>query len=370
MTGLLKGILSQNKKAPQSEQIKLINGGDELKYRGITIIKRKDCNTWCARYRKNGKQYYISARTQQDCYNKLKKALNRKTKNETLEYKPKQKEPNGIIFNKWVAKWIELYKQNVKSGTLKEYQVCLNHLEELKNKPINKITSIDIIEQLNKIKGERTKQKVYEFANGVFNKAVLNELINKNPMQAIDKPKHIRVNGKALTNKDETKVEQILINKKMDMFLVCLYQGLRKGEMLALTSKDIDFENKTLSINKNLNKDNLIDTTKNIYSNRVVPLFDKTIQILEKYKNINGRIFNYTQRKCEKEFEKVINELGVKYTIHSLRHTFITKCQEKNIPLHIIQRWVGHNIGSKVTNTVYTHARELAELENIEKMNI
>ena len=57
------------KKAPESEQIKLIAGGDEMKYRGITIIKRKDCNTWCARYRRNGKQFYISAKTQQDCYN-------------------------------------------------------------------------------------------------------------------------------------------------------------------------------------------------------------------------------------------------------------------------------------------------------------
>ena len=131
----------------------------------------------------------------------------------------------------------------------------------------------------------------------------------------------------------------------------------------------IDIENKTLTINKNLNKDNQIDTTKNIYSNRVIPIFKKSLEILKKYKNVEGRIFNYTQRKCEKEFQKIIEILGTKYTIHSLRHTFITKCQEANIPLHIVQRWVGHNIGSKVTNTVYTHTRELAELENIEKMN-
>lgn len=58
-----------------------------------------------------------------------------------------------------------------------------------------------------------------------------------------------------------------------------------------------------------------------------------------------------------------------KYTLHSLRHTFITKCQEAGVPLHIIQRWVGHTIGSNVTNSVYTHSRELAELENIEKIN-
>lgn len=342
-----------------------------MKYRGITIKKRQGCQTWYARYRENGKQFYVSAKTQQDCYNKLKIALKNKSKRELkkLSQNLEVKEPNAMSFNDWVKKWIELYKQGVKSGTLKEYNVCLNHLEGLKKKPINKITSIMIMEELNKITGERTKQKVYEFANGVFNKALANEIIKKNPMLVIDKPKHIRVNGKALTNVDEVKIEKILIEKKLDMFLVCLYQGLRKGEMLALTSSDIDFENKTLTINKNLNKDNIIDTTKNVYSNRVIPLFDKTIEVLKKYKDVEGRIFNYNQRKCEKEFLKVVAELGTKYTIHSLRHTFVTKCQEAGIPLHIIQRWVGHNIGSKVTNTVYTHTRERAELVNIEKMN-
>ena len=74
---------------------------------------------------------------------------------------------------------------------------------------------------------------------------------------------------------------------------------------------------------------------------------------------------------CEREFHKITKELcsKTKYKIHSLRHTFITRCQEANIPLHIIQRWVGHNIGSEVTTRVYTHTRELAELENIKRLN-
>lgn len=126
-----------------------------------------------------------------------------------------------------------------------------------------------------------------------------------------------------------------------------------------------------MTINKSLNQKNEISTTKNIYSNRVIPLFDKTIKILEKYKNVQGRIFNVSYLTCEREFHKITKELGskTKYTIHSLRHTFITRCQEANIPLYIIQRWVGHNIGSEVTTRVYTHTRELAELENIKKLN-
>ena len=365
MTGLLKGILSQNKKAPQSEQIKLINGGDELKYRGIKIHKRKNCSTWYTRYRANGKQNYISARTQQECYNKLKQALKLKEQQELKQLK----EPQIPTFIEWYNKWLDLYKRDVKETTKIQYKVCLKHLQNIINKPLNKISGINIIEELNEIQGERTKQKVYELAKAVFDKAVANEIINKNPFINIDKPKHKRINGKALTNEDEKIFEKILIENNADIFLVCLYQGLRRSEALAITGKDIDLNNKVLTINKSLNQNNKIDTTKNIYSNRVMPIFEKTIPILKKYVNIQNRIFTYTQKSCEKLFKELINKLDNKYTIHSLRHTFITRCQEANIPLHIIQKWVGHNIGSEVTSKVYTHSREIAELENIEKMN-
>ena len=205
----------------------------------------------------------------------------------------------------------------------------------------------------------------------MFNTAIANEIINKNPILSIEKPKHKKENGLALTNEDEIKLEEICIKENLDVFLVCLYQGLRRGEVLALTGSDINIEDKTLTINKSLNEQNEFDTTKNFYSNRIMPLFDKTIKILKKYTDTNGRIFDYKYKWCDLTFQSILKRynLNTKYSTHSLRHTFITRCQEKNIPLHIIQKWVGHNIGSKVTNAVYTHTRSDAELENIKIYN-
>lgn len=349
-----------------------------MKYRGITIHKNKTCNTWYTRHRINDKTIYISAKTQQDCYNKLKLILKKEEQSKLKllkEPKPKEpkepKEPKAMTFNEWSLKWLELYKQNVKESTKRAYKSLFKYLKGLDNKAINKITSIDVMEILNKITYERQKQKVYELINDIFNKAKINKIVNDNPVEIIQKPKHKKINGIALSNEDEAKFEKILINQNLDIFLVCLYQGLRKGEVMALTNNDIDYKQKTLTINKAINSRNELDTTKNIYSNRVIPLFDKTLKVLEKYKNINGRIFNYTYKQVTTLFENIIktNFNGKKYTPHSLRHTFITRCQEANIPLHIVQKWVGHNIGSKVTNAVYTHAREHAELENIEKIN-
>lgn len=338
-----------------------------MKYQGIKIIKNKSCSTWTARPTINGKQIYISAKTQQDCYNKLKEAIKRKNKTES---KPIQKEKVSIKFIDWYKKWLDLYKRDVKRTTKEDYQNSINYLKEIYNTPLDQITSICILEQINKINFPRRRQKVYELLNDIFKKAEINEIINKNPVSKLDKPKHKKVNGLALSNADEKKLESILKSKNLDLYLVCLYQGLRRGEVLALTIEDIDFEQKTININKSINSRNKVDTTKNVYSNRIMPLFDKTQKILEKYKNTKGRIFNIECSKCQKIYLEIIKEnFDKNYTIHSLRHTFITNCQEIGIPLHIIQQWVGHNIGSSVTNQVYTHTRELAEIENIKTYN-
>lgn len=358
-SSILKGILIAKPNSTQNEQQKLIQGGEDMKYQGISIIKNTTCNTWYARPTINGKQIYISAKTQKDCYNKLKLTLREKHKLES----PTQE--NKITFIEWYNKWLELYKRGVKENTKRDYVYSLEYIKPIFEKELNKITSIEILELLNKITFERRKQKVYELVNSVFEKAVDNDIINKNPLARVDKPKHKKINGQAISNQDEKDFEKYLKLEKLDMFLVCLYQGLRKGEMLALTIDDFDFNNKTLSINKSLNDKDQIDTTKNTYSVRVIPLFEKTIEIMQKYRNKKGRVFDCTYKQSTRLFEKFIRKYftGKKYTAHSLRHTFITRCQENNIPLHIIQKWVGHAKGSIVTSAVYTHTRERAEMK-------
>ena len=88
---------------------------------------------------------------------------------------------------------------------------------------------------------------------------------------------------------------------------------------------------------------------------RTMPLFAESKKILLKYKEQKNRIFNVSI----KQYEKIIEEVKVQSQIDGLkmkdmRATFITRCKELNIPKHIIQSWVGHKIGSTVTDTVYT----------------
>lgn len=317
-----------------------------MKYKGISVIQNKSCKTWTARPRINGKQIYISAKTQQECYNKLKKAFLHPNLFE---------QQNKITLYQWYEKWLKLYKKDNKKETIRDYTNLFKNLESIQNKEIDKISVEDILNIINSMTAERQKQKVYELLCMLFKKALDNDIIPKNIMTRIDKPKHTKETGKALTHEQEEQlITQCKYSKYGDLYLVALYQGLRKGEILGITNEDIDFKNNTLSINKAINKYNKFDTTKNAFSERTMPLFEKTKEILLKYKDIKGRIFDISYNFIDEYTKELNNRVNFHFTLKYMRFTFITRCQEENIPEFITQSWCGHKIGSKVTKQVYT----------------
>ncbi len=333
-----------------------------MKYQGITIHKSPYANTWFTRYRKNGVQHFISAKTQKDCYNKLKKALQQDNVAESKTTMP--------TLLQWYEKWLSLYKiGKVKQSTIYQYEQSLKKIDvRIKNKAINNITLEEVLTNLNAMKEERARQLAYELLKALFRKAKDNDYVETNLMEKIDKPEHLRKNGKAFTHAEEERlIEAFNGNKWGDFYLVMLYQGLRKGECLGLTIKDVDFEKDTLSITKSINRHNQIDTTKNAQSNRVMPLFNVTKEILTKYQNTSGRIFNISYNQIDEHTRAIKKETGISFSTKFMRYTFITRCGEQNIPEFVIQSWVGHKIGSKVTKQVYTKFN--AE-DNVKYINI
>ena len=329
-----------------------VSNSHEIKYKGVKIHKNIISNSYYARFRKNGKQHFVSAKTKKLCYVRFKE------KYIQLE-REKKFNNNSITFIEWYSKWLNLYKQNkVKQSTIEDYEKTLKYIpNEIREKKLVLISIEDVLSLLNSVEKPRTRQKVFELMSMMFDKAEKHDIITKNVMLRIDKPKHEKQNSQPLTTKQQE--DFVFASDNVlhgDYFLVCLYQGLRKGEALAITREDIDFENKTLRINKSINKNNRFDTTKNKQSNRVMPLFDKTIQVLLKYKNISKekRVFNFSPKIQRQALSKINEKLTFHIKTKDLRSTFITRCQEMNIPEFIIQSWVGHKIGSRVTCSVYT----------------
>ena len=331
-----------------------------MKIQGITIHKNKNCNTWYTRYRINGEQHYISAKTQKECYNLLKKEL-------TIN---KEKNKIYTLIN-WYKNWLNLFKTNVKNTTIRDYENLLKLVKDkIKNKKITEISTIELQENINNVKAERQKQKLFVFLKALFEKAKNINLIKLNPLIQIEKPTHKKKEGQALTLEEQKRLIQVAKQDKADWLLICLYQGLRKGELLAITGNDLDFKNNKININKSLNEKGNIDTTKNEYSNRLVPMFYETKELLFKYKDYKEeRLFNFALTTLHRKFKELIKKANIKndFRIHDLRHTFITNCKNMNINEHILQGWVGHRIGSEITGKIYTHTNTDAEKKEIQK---
>ena len=212
---------------------------------------------------------------------------------------------------------------------------------------------MQIMEFLNSITAERQRQKVYTLLHDSFNKALLNKIITDNPMLIIEKPQHDKKPNRALTIKEQQAfIDACKNNICGDYFLVTLYQGLRKSETFNIYISDVNFEEELLTISQ---KDNKQFRLKTKGSARTIPLFANTKNILKKYINKQGAIFTHSQVQIYEEFKNICKVAKIENaTIHTLRHTFITRCIENNTPLKIVQTWAGHTT-SKMTNDVYTH---------------
>lgn len=334
-----------------------------MKYKGITVIKVKGKNSWRAKYRKNGKQFSVNDKTQIGCYKKLKEAIDGS----------KQYLKNVKLID-WCTEWLRIYKTpNVRKSTLNGIQLLIkNYFKgDIFNSPINKIKPIQVEEYINSIGYERVKQNVYIYLKEIFNKAITNKLIDSNPLADTKKPKHIKQQKRALTIEEQKAFEDYCLqDKERYIYLICLWQGLRLGELRALQIEDFDFDKDTLTINKSIN-DTGENLTKNEYSNRVMPLFHKTKQIVQELEHKPGkRIFTRSKDYISRKLKEILKTLNIEdITMHSLRHTFITRMQEDNVQLYILQSWVGHAQGSEVTTKVYTHKQDDIEKNIINKIN-
>jgi integrase len=153
-----------------------------------------------------------------------------------------------------------------------------------------------------------------------------------------------------------------------------LYTGMRKGEALALTWADIDFEANTIRINKGFSSTTQkIQTTKTKAGNRIIPLFDNAKLVLDRMNKGKPyeRIFDgLNSTSLSTTFTALCRKhLGIDTTPHALRHTFISNCYEK---LHLDPLYVAYIVGHKSTDMTlgtYTHVSAEKKQEQTQLIN-
>ena len=171
---------------------------------------------------------------------------------------------------------------------------------------------------------------------------------------------------------ERKKLESYLLHNQNNTnisVLLCLFTGLRVGELCGLKWGDIDFENGTLSISRTVQRINkhgksevVIGLPKSKTSVRTVPIPDFVIAILKKRKKdndifiITGNCKPTEPRTMQNRFKSILKVCGIRnVNFHLLRHTYATVCIENGFDPKTLSELLGHADAS-ITLNRYVHS--------------
>ena len=164
----------------------------------------------------------------------------------------------GMTVEQWGIKWLKLYKSAKEYNTYAMYLNALNShiIPEIGGIRLSALKSHHIQEMLNDIISVghyRTAEIVRLTIKQIIQQAIINEYIYKDVSLKVSLPQSQKKEKRSLSNEEKAILEKAKLTQRERVFVDLLYDtGVRRGEALALTVKDIDFKNRRLIINNNL----------------------------------------------------------------------------------------------------------------------
>ncbi len=159
------------------------------------------------------------------------------------------------------------------------------------------------------------------------------------------------------------------MNRTNMAILLCLFTGLRIGEVCGLKWEDIDFGGNTLFVKRTVQRVSrngkstvIIGTPKSRTSVRIVPIPDFMMEVLKKYQSlpnlyiITNSIKPTEPRTMQNRFKAVLKACQLRdVNFHLLRHTYATVCIEKGFDPKALSELLGHADAS-ITLNRYVHS--------------
>lgn len=284
--------------------------------------------------------------------------------------KLEEKQREGIVTLKQVLEAYKLTRKNLSEVTIKEYEYVLKkYLPDWMGKLMSDITKDMVIARhaaLGKNHGPATANGVMRVLRAMFNYAhATYDICEINPVSYLSKVKawYPERRRRSYIKPHQIKAwwEAIhsLENDTMQDFLVCLlFTGLRRGEAASLKWTDIDFDDRTLSIQKTKNGDPLI-----------LPLGDYLFDLFQKRQRRYGN-YKYVfpgpgkegyLAEPKKAIYKVAQMTGIDFTCHDLRRTFITIAESLDISAYALKRLVNHRVNDVTSGYIIFNVERLRE---------
>lgn len=368
--------------------------------KGENIYKRKD-GRWEGRYIKDrdhlGKAIYgyVYAKS----YGEVRKKLVYAKMNTSKQSSTKE---SLSTFSDWIDLWMEQKRVSVKQSTYVRYKnsielhikpnLGLLRLKMIDTNPLQSFFNEKALSGRLVMKGglsPKTLSEILMIIKSIFKYAeARGETINCALEQIVIKKSYQEM--RILTIDEERRLNRVLLNNlnvyKLGI-LLCLYTGIRIGELCAFKWENVSFKEKFVKINKTMQRlqaDDSSSKTKIIVSepksncsNRQIPLPDFLIKELKGFRADgdcyilsldNQRIVE--PRTMQNHFKKYISEAEIeKANFHCLRHTFATRCVEKDFEIKSLSVILGHS-SVKITLDRYVHVSMQMKRSNMSKVEL
>ena len=309
--------------------------------------------------------------------------------------------------------WFESYKKTVKESTsiATERYMTIHVLPTFGSYKLNQITPKLAQKAVNEWADKLQVYKVVlQYTTKILDFAINLGLIQVNPFDKVIRPKVKKTRKekevKFYTVEEVQKVMKFLEDRVSNtnqanklyyyfalfdqtFYRLLAFSGLRGGEALALTWKDIDFEEKTLTVNKNLSQTKngfIVSSPKTKSSYRTISLDDKTIRTLKRWQlkekellfsnrvkncqivfpDLNGQHLNrqniYMRSQRVAKFAN-LPDIGT----HGWRHTHASMLFEAGATMKEAQVRLGHS-SIEMTMNIYTHVTKKVTTETATKL--
>ena len=314
---------------------------------------------------------------------------------------------NDMTVDKWFDFWTNNIIGDLSNNTIRNYRERYVHniqpvLGKMLLNDVKPMHCKEVLVRMEPVYAGSTIRQTFIAMGSMFKSAKTNDLIAKHPMDGVQFTKPVRATDdiKFLTREEQNAFLEVARNShNYYQYALILETGLRTGEMVGLTWNCIDFEKRTLTVNKTMEyrystKCWCAGPPKTPQSYRTIPLTDKaygilkelwdnrknrkespTLDIFLEYMDLHtGNMQQFCMRDLvfinwrtgdpnksssyDTHLYKLCDKAKIRrFCMHALRHTYATRAIEYGVQPKVLQKLLGHT-NLKTTMDTYVHVTD------------